>query len=598
MSFSHVKPHFPAIGIAVAVGLLFGSHHILVPRFLDQSRYVYAPITRATYYDESILYAPRANAAFLDWDVGGDASVAEHRGAPATLSVLGPLLMALLGRLAGSLTAGFILSDFLFPASAFFILYLLVVEMTGRRLAAVLFAAAFIFFPSLGMKIPPLSSAALGEVASPLAPFLRSSEPLIFSTFDEPKFTFLFAALAWLFLYRALRDPRSRLDAVASGASFGLLFYTYFYDWPVFVVALAIAAIFFLATRQYERAKVIGFICLIGFVFSIPYWWNLLQVWRLPQFDELAARAGTEVGRRLRFATVWKSYLRDLSLAAILGMLARPRGLREWTPMHQVSAFLATYFFVVNAQVVLGINPEPDHWYRTQFLPVGIAFLLIGLWAYDHLPRVGRSYGRAAAWAFLVYFLASVGAWQYAYARESAEKFGVPVERMASYRWLAAHTPKGSVVGTLDPGLNAELGIHTRNNIFLPYGVATIASNEELWDRFMALAEIFGLTPEEFEAGGREALIDYLFVGQFGNRSFDAAFAPARLVLPSGLVEEKVRAYAARKNQPGRIPYRLDYLYSDAASLRWGRDPELILPFLQPVYQSEGIKIYAFSDQP
>ncbi len=593
-----LRRHARTLAAGAFIGIIFASHHILIPLFfLDDPEARYFPITRDSFYDEAILYAPRAQAAFLDFKIHGDVSIAENEGSPSLLPMLNPLILGGLGKLLGSLKRALILSDFIFPTLIFFLVYGLAYAMTRRSFPSLLFAVFFLFFPKLAMALPPLSRSSIDQVLAVFLPFEASREPLHFLGFEEPKITFLFFVLAWLLVWRACLRA-SVYTSLAAGASFGLLFYTYFYDWAVFSVALFFLLVFFLLSSQWGRAQHVLIIGGVGFLVSIAYWWNLFLVYQMPHASDIAARVGTEISHWFRFASVWKSYVRDAALVTLLALWIRSKKEYMWSPAHMLIAFLGTYVVVVNAQVLTGVNPEPDHWYRTQFLPVGLSIFFLSAWLYGRLGDRLQAYGKKCALLFLLFLFASAGVSRYVYAKEHAAAFGIPQRVSESYAWLNAHTAQGSVVGSFVPLAEShnDFLIHTRNKVFLPYGVASTVSNEELWERFIILADAFQFDSREFSEAAEDAAFSYVFVGAYFDRSFDRAFFPARRAPPAGLLEEKSRAYDAFRRPGGSFvsPYRLDYIYSDTKNIRWGKDPGHFLPSLRKVYDRDGIIIYGF----
>lgn len=591
------RRHAGAIASGALVGIIFISHHILIPLFFfDDAHARYFPVTRDSFYDEAILYVPRAQAAFLDFRAHGDISVAGQDQSPSLLPMLNPLILGGLGKILGSLERAFVASDFLFPVLIFFLLYALALACAGRPIPALLFAVFFIFFPKLGMAFPPLSAASFEEIRAVFVPFAHAAEPLHFLGFEEPKVTFLFLAGAWLLIWRALQSA-SAYASLAAGVSFGLLFYTYFYDWTAVFVALFFLLVFFLLSKQYRRAKCVLIIAGVGFLVSSAYWWNLFVFYQMPHAADIMARVGTEISREFRFASVWKSYVRAGTLMSLLVLWIRLKKEYQWSPAHMLIAFLGTYAVLVNAQVITGINPEPDHWYRTQFLPVSLSIFLLSLWAYDRIVRGrGRAYAKLGAFLLLLFLFVSVGVSRYVYAKEHAAAFSIPQRVFESYAWLNAHTSRESVVGAFVPLAEShnDFLIHTHNKVFLPYGVATAVSNEELWDRFAILADLFQFDSREFAKVAQDFVVPYVFVGTYFDRSFDSAFSPARKAIPEGLLEEKVRAYEARRLSDGPFssPYRLDYIYIDAKNMPWGGDPGSVFSSLKKIYDREGIVIY------
>lgn len=615
-----IRIHWIAIILSMVVGAIYASHHFFIPALLDSSRQTYYPITTKTYYDEAIFYAPRANAAFLGQWIVGDFGLGEHPYGPSILPVLNPIVLGKLGLLAGSMRTGFMVSDFLFPAILFLIIYFLVWEITSRRIPALLFSSLFIFVPKFGIYIPPVSFLNLRELIKSALPFLQTEEVLHFSQFEEPKITFLFMSLCFYFIYRALKrnerfTPLENAPRLAAGSlrpirtrgvmlnassltgftvyiagiSFGLLFYTYLYDWASTLVALVIMGIIFLFKKDYSRVKQIAVIVGVGALVSSFYWYNLWQILHLPNHQDIIARAGGEFSHHIRFSTVWKSYLRALVLVAALWLfwLKREKNIAIF-----LSAFLLAYFVAVNAQVITGFNPHPDHWYRVQFFPIAITFFLLGLWFFDHYFKVSSLY----AFLFLLYFYAAVFYSQVMYSIQYADAYGIDKDKLASYEWLNQHVSQGSVVGSISPSINWDIQLHTHQKPFLPFGLSTLASDKELWERFMIMSKIFGVSPQKFaKVFIQDSMVFYLFNEEYGSHNFDSSFRSYKRKIPDAIVEEKANLYNEYFGSSSfDIPYHLDYLYFSGEN---SEEQYLVkaIPTLNKVYENGKIKIYQWT---
>ncbi|MBI3074948.1 MAG: hypothetical protein HYY92_01900 [Parcubacteria group bacterium] len=353
-----VRVHYAVILFAVVTGLIYGSHHFLIPLFLDSSTEAYYPITfDSAYHDETISYGARANAFYQGDFIVGDIRLAEYKDGSSWMPLLNPAIMGGLGYLLGSLKNGIIVSDFIFPPLIFIVLYFLLCEITKRRTPALLFSSLFIFSPMLGMLIPPITPLNLKLLKEALIPFLENTMPLSFSFFEEPKITFLFYVLAAYFLFRALRRGGAP-NIIVAGISFGALFYTYFYDWASFSVALGILALLFLLQKDYGRMRKVCIITAIGLAVSSWYWFNIWQVNGVYEYSDIVARIAPEVSHRFRFVSMWKSYLRIIVLVVALWYFLRGK---EKILFSYLSALFLSYFVVVNVQVITGFNIQPDH---------------------------------------------------------------------------------------------------------------------------------------------------------------------------------------------------------------------------------------------
>lgn len=586
-----IRYHVAALVLCALVGAVYASHHFFIPQFLDGSREVYEPLTRAAYFDEAVFYGPRANAAYQGPLVVGDISVAEYRTAPTPFSLVNPAVLGVLGRLLGSVRRAFIVSDFIFPAAIFLLVYFILCEVAMTRSVAAMGSVIFLFVPKIGVSLPPLSPAHLGEISHALFPFLLRTNVLPFTQFEEPKITFVFFALAFYGVYRAL-NREEPLTVVAAGISFGLLFYTYLYDWALFLVVLLLLAVWFVARAEYSRAKKIAAVIAIGLLVSVPYWIHMAEVRHAPQVRDILARAGGEFSHHFRFATVWKSYVRNAVLAGLLFFT-----LRKKNPLAAafVSSLLLAYFVVVNVQVVTGFNIQPDHWYRTQFFPVALAVFALGYAAWRRWRYLLCETVRVAGAAcFLGYLLTASLVGQYGYSKEYASAHAVPLARAKSYAWLNEHTAQGSVVGTISFETTSDMELYTHNRVYLPMFNTAVPSHE-VWERFLFLARAYRVPPERLADAIRNGpTAFFLFMEEYGSRGFDSAFGAYERKVPETIASEEIRAYEKMFSRPPTLPppHRLDYLYMSDREGALGSDPATLFPRLKKIYDREGINIY------
>ena len=594
MIYTSTRNHLAAFGIALAIGLIYSSHHFFVPYVLPQN-VSYHPLTAASYLDEGTFYGLRANAVYHgDWRAG-DISLAENLDAPAILSIVNPFILGGLGILAGSFERGIILSDFIFPVLIFLLVYALAYALTGKKKLSLLSALIFIFAPKIGLGIPPVSGVHIQEFMRLVFPFFSPDSPLHFTDFEEPKITFPFVAAFLLLAVQACKR-NTRIWYASAGIAFGLLFYTYLYDWASMLVAmLVLAGLYRWSAEDKERSRGVLMIIGVGFAVSSFHWLNMWQAFSLPQIDELAARTGREISHAIRFASVWKTYVRNIVLIAGLAWVMRRSASTMRPALYLLIALASTYFFTVNAQVLIGFNIQPDHWYRTQYIVVTLIWLVFISYGLDRI-RMRWSPRGIAAWcvatSFIIgYILTAHGYGQYLYSAMAAEQFTISREREEAFAWLNAKTPPHSVVATLSSDTNRALLLHTHNRIFIPNGLNTIASDREIWDRLFQAAMMLDLDANEFDRmiRGNDSAY-YLFSGQFTDHSFGSGWLRA---FPEALIEEKIRAYASYEaSDTGVSPYLLDYVLVDAHAKLLGAKERALTGRFEKVYDNSAITVY------
>lgn len=584
-----LRRHWAALALALLVSGIYGSHHIFIPRILRAQGETYRPLTFSAHADASV-YGLRANAVYTGQWLAGDISLPERSANPSPLPPLNSFIMGTLGRIVGSLERAFILSDFLFPSVIFIMLYLLAFEVTRARALAIFFAAFFIFIPTAILPFPPLSRSYLETFLARIMP--DPFEVLYFVRFDYPKITFLFFTPA---LYGALRaiTRQERWSVWLAGVSFGLMFYTYLYDWVYFFIGISLAGAMLVFSGRYRECVRLVKILGIGLIMSAPYWYNLLLLRQLPHYDDLTARIGVETGRFFRWASVWKSYVRISALAVVIGSLAPPRVRPQ---VFYLAGLLGAYIVAVNIQLITGFNPHPDHWYRVSFLPLALAMLAGGYWAAKrYVPARALSYGAVAAILCAGLLFGRSLASQYYYSLRDAQYYVVARPYAAAYAWLTLHAPKRSLVGSLDSLTNNELMLYTPQRTFLLNGLHTTAADETIWKHLMETSAVFGIPGEAFAALLKDKnTLFYLFLNEYRDNSFDSAFrydAGSDPRLPEDVARRMTAAYEKMRAEPReRIGARMDYVLA-------GPREEAIAPFklakdMEKAYDADGVRIY------
>jgi len=584
------RRHWIALALAILVSIVYGSHHFFIVRALGGNKDIYRPLTFASHADASV-YGIRANAVYQGQWLAGDISMPEQSGNPATLPLLNPLIMGGLGRLLGSLDRALILSDFLFPPLIFVALYFLAFELTRRRTLAVFFAAFFIFVPKAILPFPPVTPSLLRTLIERVMP--DPSGILYFARFEYPKITFLFSAPALYGVLRAIRREEQWSTWLA-GISFGLMFYTYLYDWVYFFIALSLTAVMLAYLKKWSVCVRLAKIAGIGFAVSMPYWYNFLLIHQLPHYGDIASRIGMETGRAVRWASVKTSYLRITALAALLPYLASKR---ERPVIAYLAGLLLAYIVAVNIQIVTGFNLHPDHWYRISFLPIALALLAAGYWAAQRLiaPRV-LAYGAAAAIVSTGFLFGRSLISQYQYGNANARYYVVDQPYAGAYEWLAQYAPKRALIASIAYDTNNELALYTPQRTFLLNGLHTTAPDKKIWQRFMETGAAFNVSPKTFSALMRDKnLLFYLFLNEYGDNTFDATFrndANSQRRLPSDVAARMAAAYerVRTEEKPEAVAARTDYLLI-------GPREDLIgsvkpVKNLENVYDADGVRIY------
>ncbi len=564
--------------------------------FLSNSQ-LYSPITVESSQDEAVGYVPRARIFFEGKQtIVGDIALFEYRHTPALLPILNPVIIGGLARVVGSMDTAIELSDFLFPALIYFLVYIICLSCTRRKLLSMAAAALFVFFPLMGISSPASLSSVwefIGQI------FGIRDGSLYFGRFDYPQVTFPFFCVALYATLYALRG-KGHLSVIVAGVFAGALFYTYFYDWVYFFCSLAILCGIFLLRREYSSLKRTCGILLVGAVISIPYWVNFSMLHGLPQYGDIVSRIGVEISHGFRFMA-WKGYARFLGLAAVLFFFVRQR---ESILISFLGSMLCAAIVVLNFQMLTGWNPQPDHWYRVQAFPVFLALLVIVEAFYtkyllSHFASVSLGqifFWRNFAYGAVICFLAMQLYGQYAYSKATAAAYVVDVPYQMAYTWLRNTTPADSVVGAIDRGTNYELQFEAHNKIFIPNGTNTVAPNIEIWKRFLLVNRLFSVSEDDFKDTARHHLL-YLFHNHYRKDKSLDSYNRGGLVLEVPQYEQEAIETAYKELlavHDVNLPYRIDYLLLGPREEKIGAlDPSREFD-LEKVYDRQGVKIYSW----
>lgn len=587
------RQHWVAGVLAIAIALVYGGDHLLALRTIPWD--VYEPTTIASDLDAAVTYYPRTKAAFNGDFLVGDINLAEYMESPAVMSIINPVVMGSFARLMGSMKAGVVVSDFLFPALIFLLAYALFVALLQRKVLALVAAALFIFgptFPFIDLRTiahPPIFS-------------------FPFSRIDNPKATMLWYLAAALATFVALRSPAVSLRfwrawrmLVLAGVLAGALFYTDPYDWVTFWAGLGILLIWWSATRTWDRARVIGIIMAIGLIVSVGYWVNFMHLAALPQYADIITRIGVERSHAIRFAA-WALYFRIGILIVSLAFLTRKR---DRFAAGFVCAFLLPLFVTLNLQVLTGVVPQPDHWMRPlfPFAFAALALIAVGLREqfFSRVPMrawmAGAVVSLVALFGIEAYYQVTRGDLGLAHAlfrgaeTERAHHW-MPAAGAASYALVRENLDGTVVVGSIAPATNLDLQLYTDVRIYLPFGLNTVAPTEEIWRRFFALASLYGLTEEQQDALLRgEEMGLYLFQNAFYSDAHNSYFRGSARTIPEEFIAVKRAQYAL--DDPRAIPFRLDYIYFGPNERALGaHDPIEQLPTLRRAYSDEEVTMY------
>ncbi len=570
-----VKPHGGLIVLLFFIILVHGGPHVIFQKTLAAQGLPYYPMLANL--DERHFTAAKVNAVFRDGAVSGDINLFEHRGTPYVMPPLPHLIMGYLSRALGSIKAGFIAGDIIFPAVSFLLLYLLGFELTRKKTFAALFASVSFFITRTLLFFPLLTPYHRAYIFTHT---LHLPSRLYFDRFEDPILTAPFFFLALYLLLRTL-TREERWMPVLAGVSAGLVWYAYFFYAVYLFTALVILISLTLLQKNMARFKKIMTVVAVGLITSSLYWINFVALTRLPTYADIVSRIGPEHSfAPFLYLVPMFAYVQHTLLAFILYLM-----LRRESPGRAafMTALLLPVFVVYNFQIITGFNPQPDHWIKPRQFVLTLSFLYLGFLILKNHPRILRpAYLLPGALLISLFLFAKglmtqngsvkiisfgaitsitilAGAYVVlrrtisltplrfagtlslavivvlcikgfltarAFTERNLAAATISPAEDASYRWLNANTRPESVIGSISATTNNHLQLFTANHLFISGTNNTTASNKELFARFMILNRLFGVNPNAFGSyfptdttyppkDEDHSAVGYLFGGRF-----------------------------------------------------------------------------------
>ena len=485
------------VGVTILVGGVYGASHFLIPRYLSQKNLRYTPVTLFTDGDEAQLYAPLVQGVGDGTWHFGDVALREHMDDPSPLPPLGPLVLGSAARLVG-VERVWILVDLIFPPLIFLLACGIIYLLTKSFFVSVSTGIIFIFFREIASLFPFSKLYQLKAFLASFKPLVNSAVAtrLPFDRLMSPEWTFIPLGLFLFFLICALKYKKN-IFTVCAGIFYGALFYSYPFDWIAVSLVLGVSFFLFLFRRDYIMAKMIFFVAVFGGIVSIPYWVNVYQLMHLAQYHDLLSRTGLEVGRHFRLFLL-PHYIVWLGLSVWL-----LKSKKNIWGIVGASLFIGA-FLTMNVQMVTGYVPQPDHFLRYPLaFSLLVAYVIAGIEFAARYPAIGPLVKRIAkivlVLACVLVIVRSVGI-QIAYARSQYEHYTLPPAVDDSFKWIRENLPSNSVMLSPSVVTNSHLLMFTPVKVFVPSsGAVSTASNQELVERFVVAAKLFGVSDDRIK---------------------------------------------------------------------------------------------------
>lgn len=563
------------------VAALFLLPHLLTPHLLPRgTAYDPLPVVGADLatFEESMNAAGALHEVVEGRWLVRDPSLGEHKDGPVFAGPLTWLVGGLAAKAVG-IPGLFVLGDALLPALTFLLAALLVRRWTGSTALAVLAAVGVTLGHAFVQQFPPVA-----EGIRSYAQLFRISGaeqvPLDLARFPFPQLSLPAFLGAWLAVDGALAKP-THGRVLLAGALAGIQLSLYFYNGVVTLAALASLATLRRIARDptgaYAAARVFGYALLL----AVPSLLASAELRQLPDAAGVLRRVGLEVGRVPELA-------RSLVVSAVAIAVALAAGWRSRRAA-AVLAVLLGGLAAMNAQLITGFSLQRWHFFArilNPWFPVALAVAAAAL--AERWPQRSRRGSVVVATVLALGAIGWAAAYQVVFARSTAAVHIMSPADAALVSWLNANAPRDAVVGTPSFATVALLPSRTSLNTYVPFGGMTLASNEELTDRYLRLAKLlslgegfvrdtFAFHPERSAAEkaactGERCALDWSLKDRNATEQL-LHFTYLRLRtglttfeheirMPEVEVERLVQRFRALPDDPAALPgpYRLDYV--------------------------------------
>lgn len=498
-----------AIALVPAAALVMGLLQLLPSVFLERAvrgagqEFLIAQITH--HGDTAIHYVPKAREVLDGHFPALDIHVAENR----RLLFLWPpgpqLIFAAFLAASDDVNHAYMAAGFFFTAIMFAVFFWLGLTLLESRLGAALFATVGVLTPAVTHLPQAFFSPGLfmDIIGKNFVPLVRTPiHQLFLSRIEFPLLVLWLYGITLVLLYRFFREPTIR-RGIAFGLGAGLLNYFYLHAWMYTLVLFGLLAV--LAYLRRDGAFLLPWLAAGGIiaVLAVPFAMNYLAFNGLAQASDVVARIGFETGWGFRLS-VWRHYVVYAALGILVFALLRKR--RHHALVFSLSA-LAAMVLGLNIQLLLGWNPQPDHWLKVFGLPL---FAVSAVVVAEAIRRIAERFDLAKVRLLLVALFLILGSLLVAKKVVNAVRFinpgpawiaeySFPRPIVESWQWMNENVRAGSIV--LSPSLITSIYLsgYTGADPYLAFAQNTIASDRAIEDRFLTAHKLFATSPERLE---------------------------------------------------------------------------------------------------
>ena len=510
--------------LALIVGFTFCLRNFIYLKTAEQNtQLIFTPFSPG---DEAI-YAAQVREVFEGKFFSGDAFSYETRTKLPIYNWLPPLVLGLIAKIINSVDLVFILGDFIFPAILFILILKFTYQLSRHYWASVITSLTTLFLYQVTNKIPPITKTLAQNLWNTIS--LNPPVFLFFNRLPPIQFTFIFFLLFIISLYHTLiNKSKSQIIPIVTGFLSGLLSYIYFYHWSASLVIITICLAFNYFEKNKTTVKKLIITLAASLIFSAGYFYQIFSV----NLIDKQIQAGLITGRFIEPLIT----LRYGLLSLILFLFIRQRTSRQLFS----SIFLAAVI-LINLQLIIGFTISPGHWANTTFEPM--VAMAGGILIIEILKKKNWQKILDKSWLliFPIFLYAILN--QTFLAQRWGKLYYLPKSEKKIYDWINQNSQPDSVTLSLSRVVNRRLPAITHNYPYLPYGVYSQMSIEQIWERFNLTSSFLQLKPE---------FITFLLArssDELGGYLFDEAYRYHRLSDLSGLdIPQSVKEEIAKRH--------------------------------------------------
>ncbi|RJR30259.1 hypothetical protein C4564_00725 [Candidatus Microgenomates bacterium] len=455
--------------VSVIIGLCYSLPNIYYSSTVQSNR-KYIPLSFS-----ELLYGAQVKEV-LDGNIFvGDPQFFEHKNTFLPVFPLIPVyLLSLLSFLSGSVTSGFLLADFLFPALLFVLVHCLFLRVTKNYWFSLFSSIAILTVYPLLSKITPLS---LQQLKSSLASILLLSvdKPLPFYRTPNPQISFIVLTIALILSYEILIKPKRRV-IILTGLVGALLFSTYFYHAVFFFFFVGI--VIFLLVSQKRKSVAIAFTLIMLFVALSGF--ALKVISDAPSYATLKITGGVFQQRYID----WLFTLRyGLLLLAVLLLRKRLPSIT----FNYLIALSGSAILCMNFQILSGWTIQPGHWPQTTLEPTALIVLFLLIF-YLLKSAIRIKWYQLGTMFILIYAFVS----QFRFVHTHPDVWTINQDFGRVLEWINNYGDENTVVTSLNVDDLNYIPVLTRANIFVPVEQYHYASIDEIWQRILFNYRLYG----------------------------------------------------------------------------------------------------------